>query len=164
MFPQPCDTGRAAPWQPLIPDILNELILQTGPYDSDFAAASSSRKAESSYVLHMEDLFCLNFMGMMICVKSELWQRAFSQEVGPGQVCSDYFYPSSMSYLMSEEIILAPKVGKGIFSSSSEKQFRNFFSIFSVNKMHIWLEFRNPQLLQMRLLKNWVLRWGQGVA
>lgn len=56
---------------------------------------------------------------------------------------------------MSEEFILAPKVGKGIFSSSpSEKQFRKFYSIFSVNKMHIWVEFRNLQLLQIRLLKN----------
>lgn len=79
----------------------------------------------------MEDLFCLNFTGLVICVKSEPWQRAFSWEVGPGQVCSDYFYPGSTSYLMSEELILAPKVGKGTFSSSpNEKQFRKFYSIF----------------------------------
>lgn len=84
----------------------------------------------------------------MICVESEPWQRAFSWEVGPGQVCSDYFYPGSTSYLMSEELILAPKVRKGTFSSSpNEKQFRKFYSIFSVDKMHIWVEFRNLQLL-----------------
>lgn len=131
MFPQPCNTGRAALWQPLIPDIRNELILQIWPYDSDFSAASSSRKAEPSYVLHMEDLFCLNFTGLMICVKSEHWQKSFSREVGPGQVCSDYFYPGSMSYLMSEELVLAPTLGMGIFSSSpNEKQFRKFYSIF----------------------------------
>lgn len=79
----------------------------------------------------MEDLFYLNFMGLMICVKSEPWQRAFFWEVGPGQVCSDYFYPGSVSYLMSEELVLTPKVGRDIFSSSpNEKQFRKFYFIF----------------------------------
>lgn len=57
---------------------------------------------------------------------------------------------------MSEEVILAPKVVKIIISSSpSEKQFRKFDSIFlSMDKMHVWIEFRNTQLLQARLLKN----------
>jgi len=104
----------------------------------------------------MEDLFCFNFMALMICVKSKPWQRAFSWEVGPGEVCSDYFYPGNMSYLMSEELILTQKVvGKGTFSSSpTEKQFGKFYFIFSVNKMRIWVEFRNLHLLQMRLLEN----------
>lgn len=71
--------------------------------------------------------------------------------LGPGQVCSDYFYPGSMSYLMSEELVLTPKVGRDIFSSyPNEKQFRKFYFIFffSVNKTHIWVEFRNLQLLR----------------
>lgn len=57
---------------------------------------------------------------------------------------------------MSEEVILAPKAVKIIFSSSpNEKQFRKFGFIFlSVDKMHIWIEFRNTQLLQVRLLKS----------
>lgn len=157
---------RAAPWQPLIPDIHNKLIVQTWPYESDFAATSSSCKAEPSYLLYMGDLFCLNFMGLMICVKSEPWQRALCWEVGPAQVHSDYLYPRSLSYLMSEEVILAPKVVKIIISSSpNEKQFRKFDSIFlSMDKMHVWIEFRNTQLLQARLLKNWGLRWAGEVA
>lgn len=57
---------------------------------------------------------------------------------------------------MSEEVILASKAVKIICSSSpNEKQFRKFGSIFlSVDKMHIWIEFRNIQLLQARTLKN----------
>lgn len=57
---------------------------------------------------------------------------------------------------MSEEVTLAPKVVKIIISSSpNEKQFRKFDSIFlSMDKMHVWIEFRNTQLLQARLLKN----------
>lgn len=91
-------------------------------------------------------------MGLMICVNSEPRQRAFCWEVGPAQVHSDYLYPCSLSYLM-REVIPAPKVVKIILSSSpNERQFRKFDSIFlSVDKMHIWIEFRN---LQVRLLKN----------
>lgn len=57
---------------------------------------------------------------------------------------------------MSEKVMLAQKVVKIVFSSSpNEKQFRKFDSIFlSLDKMHIWIEFKNTQLLQMRLLKN----------
>lgn len=84
-------------------------------------------------------------MELMICIKSEPWQSALCWEVGPAQVHSDYFYPHSLSYLVSEEVILAPKVVKIIFSSSpNEKQPRKFDPIFlSVDKTHICIEFRN---------------------
>lgn len=57
---------------------------------------------------------------------------------------------------MSEEVILDPEAVKIICSSSpNEKQFRKFGSIFlSVDEMHIWIEFRYIQLLQVRILKN----------
>lgn len=70
----------------------------------------------------MGDLFCFNFVGLMICVKSEPWQRAFCWEVGSARVRSNYLYPHSLSYLMSEEIMLAPKPVKIIFSSSPDEK------------------------------------------
>lgn len=76
----------------------------------------------------------------MVCVKSEPWQRAFSQEVGPGQVCSDYFYPGSLSYLMSEEPVLAhQRWGRVSFLSLLMKNSSDNFILFLFCEQNVHL-------------------------